>query len=70
MALSKLTVSGNGRFIMQEDGKPFFWLGDTGWLLFNRLNKKEAEYYLEVRRQQGFNVIQVMGIHDLPIKNL
>ncbi len=70
MALSKLTVSGNGRFIMQEDGKPFFWLGDTGWLLFNRLNKKEAEYYLEVRRQQGFNVIQVMGIHDLPIKNV
>ena len=69
MALGKLIVSKNGRFLMQEDGEPFFWLGDTAWLLFNRLNKKEAEYFLEVRRQQGFNVIQVMGIHSLPIKN-
>lgn len=68
--MNRLVVSDHGRFLMQENGEPFFWLGDTGWLLFSRLNKKEAEYYLEVRRQQGYNVIQVMGIHDLPIKNV
>lgn len=60
----KLTVSANKRFI-QEDGKPFFWLGDTGWLLFSKLNRQEAEKYLDVRKQQGFNVIQVMVLHDI-----
>ena len=50
---------------MTETGDPFFWLGDTGWLLFTKLNREEAEKYLEDRQQKGFNVIQVMVIHDL-----
>jgi len=70
MTMQKLAVSANGRFLQLENGKPFFWLGDTGWLLFSRLNKEEAEYYLEVRRRQGYNVIQVMGIHHLSTKNV
>ena len=60
----RLKVSANHRFLMTADGKPFFWLGDTGWLLFNKLTKEEAETYLETRKQQGFNVIQVMVVHD------
>jgi hypothetical protein len=60
----RLKVSANKRFLMTADGKPFFWLGDTGWLLFNKLNKDEAEQYLETRKKQGFNVIQVMVVHD------
>lgn len=70
MIIRRLTVSDNKRFLMQENGDPFFWLGDTAWLLFNRLDKKQAEYYLDIRQQQGFNVIQVMGIHGLPISNV
>lgn len=63
--LPKLKISENKRFFATETGDPFFWLGDTGWLLFTKLNRKEAEKYLEDRRQKGFNVIQVMVLHDL-----
>lgn len=46
-------------------GKPFFWLGDTGWLLFSKLKREDAEKYLDIRSRQGFNVIQVMVLHSL-----
>ena len=62
--LPNLTVSSNGRYI-NADGKPFFWLGDTGWLLLSKLNREEAEKYLEDRSKKGFNVIQVMVLHSL-----
>lgn len=58
-----LRVSANHRFF-EAGGKPFFWLGDTGWLLFSKLNRQEAEKYLETRREQGFNVIQAMVLHS------
>lgn len=54
---------------MQENGDPFFWLGDTGWLLFAKLNREEAERYLANRANKGFNVIQVMVLHDLEMTN-
>jgi hypothetical protein len=56
----RLMVSPNHRFLQHLDGTPFFWLGDTGWRLFQRLTREEAVKYLENRRQKGFNVIQVM----------
>ncbi|UOQ96751.1 glycoside hydrolase family 140 protein [Hymenobacter sp. 5317J-9] len=65
-----LKVSPNGRYLMTGSGKPFFWLGDTGWLLFSKLKREEAETYLEDRRKKGFNVIQVMVLHQVPIANV
>jgi hypothetical protein len=50
---------------MTENGEPFFWLGDTAWELFHRLSLPEAEHYLEVRRQQGFNLIQAVVLAEL-----
>lgn len=61
----KLRISENQRFLETEAGDPFFWLGDTGWLLFSKLNREEAETYFTNRKEKGFNVIQVMLIHDL-----
>ncbi|HEY6505373.1 MAG TPA: glycoside hydrolase family 140 protein [Chitinophagaceae bacterium] len=63
--LPRLKVSSNGRFFQTGDGKPFFWLGDTGWLLFVKCNREDAVHYLETRKQQGFNVVQVMVLHDM-----
>lgn len=60
-----LHVSGNRRFLVQENEKPFFWLGDTGWLLFSVLTREEADQYLSNRAAHGFNVIQVMILHEL-----
>lgn len=60
-----LKVSANHRFFAQKNEKPFFWLGDTGWLLFKKCTREEILKYLETRQRQGFNVIQVMLLHDL-----
>lgn len=60
-----LKVSENQRFLQYGSGDPFFWLGDTGWLLFKKLNREEAEKYLSNRSEKGYNVIQVMVIHDI-----
>lgn len=65
-----LLISENGRYLTTGDGKPFFWLGDTGWLLFGRLNREEAVSYLDNRKQLGFNVVQVMLLHDVPSRNV
>ncbi|MFZ0283370.1 MAG: DUF4038 domain-containing protein, partial [Bacteroidales bacterium] len=61
----KLKISGNHRFLIHEDGTPFFYLGDTGWELFHRLNKEETEKYLENRRAKGFTVIQAVALAEL-----
>jgi hypothetical protein len=66
----QLKVSENHRFLMDSEGKPFFWLGDTGWLLFSKLTREEAEKYLENRAEKGFNVIQVMVLHELKVTNV
>jgi hypothetical protein len=59
-----IVVSPNHRFLQHKDGAPFFWLGDTAWRLFLRLDRDEAERYLENRRQKGFTVIQAVALHN------
>lgn len=61
----KLKVSDNKRFLQFADGTPFFYLGDTGWELFHRLNKAETEKYLENRRSKGYTVIQAVALAEL-----
>ncbi len=64
-----LQVSANKRFFQTSNGQPFFWLGDTGWLLFSKTNRQQAIQYLDVRKAQGFTVIQAMVLHSLQAKN-
>lgn len=59
----RLSVSPDARYLVDGDGKPFFWLADTGWALFSSLTVEEAERYLENRKQKGFNVIQCIIAH-------
>jgi len=61
----KLKISDNLRFLVFDDGTPFFYLGDTAWELFHRLNKEETENYLENRRQKGYTVIQAVALAEL-----
>ena len=60
-----LRISDNQRFLIFEDGTPFFYLGDTAWELFHRLNKEETENYLENRKEKGFTVIQAVILAEL-----
>lgn len=63
--LPRLTVSPNRRFLVQADGTPFFWLGDTAWELFHRLTLEEADFYLRKRAEQGFTVVQAVLLAEL-----
>lgn len=56
-SFGQIRVSIDQRYLMTTEGKPFFWLGDTDWELFHRMTREEAEELLEIRKQQGFNVI-------------
>src|SRR3982751_3237362 len=60
-----LKVSPNHRFLVYNDGTPFFWLADTAWELFHRTTREEAEQYLENRRQKRFTVIQAVALAEL-----
>jgi hypothetical protein len=61
----RLKVSDNQRFLTYEDGRPFFYLGDTAWELFHRLNREESEKYLQNRAQKHFTVIQAVALAEL-----
>jgi hypothetical protein len=63
--LPKIKVSENRRFLVTEDGKPFFYLADTGWELFHRLDRNQAVHYLDTRAKQGFNAIQCVALAEL-----
>ncbi|MBX2925505.1 MAG: glycoside hydrolase family 140 protein [Chitinophagaceae bacterium] len=55
-----LKVSDNTRYLVDQKGKPFFYNGDTGWMLFLRLTKEETRQYLSDRKNKHFTAIQTM----------
>nr|MDQ3010992.1 DUF4038 domain-containing protein [Acidobacteriota bacterium] len=63
--VQRLKVSDNHRFLVQANGSPFFYLGDTAWELFHRLNREEADRYLKNRASKGFTVIQAVALAEL-----
>ena len=65
LAAPRLRVTDNHRYLQSEDGKPFFYLGDTAWELFHRLNREEATLYLTNRANKGFTVIQAVVLPQL-----
>jgi hypothetical protein len=58
-------VADNHRYLQYDDGTPFFYLGDTAWELFHRLNREEAMRYLANRASKGFTVIQAVVLSEL-----
>jgi hypothetical protein len=62
--IERLRVSENHRYLEYQNGKPFFYLGDTAWELFHRLNREEATRYLTNRAQKGFTVIQATVLSE------
>lgn len=57
-----LQVSENKKYLT-NGGRPFFWMGDTAWLLFQKCSLAEARLYLENRKAKQFNVIQATLVH-------
>jgi len=61
----RIVVSDNNRYLMKENGDPFFWLGDTAWQLFQSLSREEADHYIANRAENGFNAIQCVLIAEI-----
>ena len=66
----ELRVSDNNRYLIFSNGEPFFYMGDTGWLLPERLDRAEAEFYLKKCQQAGYNVVQIQVMDGVPSYNI
>ena len=43
----------------EENQQDVFYLADTCWSAFTNISDKDWEYYLDYRKSQGFNILQV-----------
>jgi len=70
--MAAIRVSPNGRCFVDDQGKPFFWLGDTQWELFHAFTAEDAGTVLKRRKEQGFTAIQVMitGVGEGKLPNV
>lgn len=60
-----LAISPNRRFLVYDDGTPFFYLGDTAWELFHRTTREEAGLYLANRAAKGFTAVQAVALAEV-----
>jgi len=54
-----LKVSDNGRYLVEQNNKPFLVVGDTAWSLIAQLKSEDIDRYLQARQARGFNSIIV-----------
>ena len=66
----RLVISSNNRYLQFENGRPFFWLGDTGWLVPQHLDRSEVEYYFNKCRRAGYNMVQIQVMDAVPSYNI
>ncbi|MHB1038487.1 MAG: apiosidase-like domain-containing protein [Pirellulales bacterium] len=65
-------VSPNGRYFVDQQGTPVFWMGTTQWQLFREYTLEDARTILEKTAEKGFVFAQVMlmGVGDGTKANL
>jgi len=64
-----LKVSGNGRYLVDQENRPFRIQGDSAQSLIANLTISEAETYLSDRKAKGFNSINMNLLeHKFAIK--
>lgn len=44
---------------LYQNGKRFFYFADTCWSAFTNIEESDWQYYLDTRKSQGFNAIQI-----------
>lgn len=64
MALRKLRVHQGERYLQWSDGEPFFYVADTAWELLHRVPLSQIPGYLDIRKNQGFNALQVVALAE------
>ena len=64
-----LKISANGRYLEDQGGTPFLWVGESVWTAAASMTPAQMDLYLDNRRAKGFSVAQVMLIATLFAKN-
>lgn len=64
-----LRVSDNHRYLQHKDGTPFYYQGETAWLMPERLTRDEVGFYLTCCESAGYNVVQVQTVNGVPAMN-
>lgn len=59
-----LKVSGNRRYLVDQQGTPFFVNGEAGWRILFAISIDELRAYLEDRRSKGINTILCEFVPD------
>ncbi len=65
-----LQVSPDNRHLQTADNRPFFYQADTPWWILYRLEMDEVADYLDTRKAQGFNALQIMLTGGKDLKNI
>jgi hypothetical protein len=55
-----ISISANGRYFINGNGAPWYWLGDTEWDLFRQFTTANAQTLCQNRSSKGFSALQVM----------
>jgi hypothetical protein len=57
------SVSANGRYFLDQTGRPLLLMGDSPWALMTRLSPQQARVWFADRQRQGFNaaIVSLLG---------
>jgi regulation of enolase protein 1 (concanavalin A-like superfamily) len=65
-ANGRLVAAPGHHFLTHERTRaPFLYLADTAWSLMRRLNRADADFYLQDCAAKGFNAIQTVALWDM-----
>ncbi len=60
-----LSLSANGRYLVDQNHVPYLLQGDAAWSLIVATDDQELEQYLRDRRGKGFNALLVNLVEHL-----
>lgn len=55
-----LKISSNNRYLVDQNGRPFFYAADTSWTMLGYLSVDDAKKLIDIRKSQGFSAIQTI----------
>ena len=64
-----LSISPGSHYIQTEDGDQFFWMGNTAWLMPQKMTREDVDMFMTSCRDNGYNVVQVYACNDVPSVN-
>ena len=70
LAAALLGISANVHYLATQNSEPFFWLGNTTWLMPEKLTREEVTLLLDSCKEQEYNVVQVQVVNGIPATNV